>query len=233
MKKLAVMQPYIFPYIGYFQLVNAVDKFVFYDDVNYIARGWVNRNNILINGEANMFSIPLHKASQNALINEVRVKDDHRWRKKFLKKIELAYKKAPFYKSVYEIVACIMDEGFDSLSELAKESIKEISGYLKIDIVFDSSLNKYDNKLLKGQERILDICKQENATHYINPIGGSSLYSKELFSRHGIELSFIKTGDVTYEQYGNTFVPSLSIIDVMMFNSPEQIRYFLNDFELI
>jgi len=233
MKKLAIMQPYIFPYIGYFQLVNAVDKFVFYDDVDFIKQGWINRNYLLVNDNPSLFSIPVKNISSNQKIKDVEIVENKKWKKTFLRTIFYSYKKAPFFDAIYNLVESITDSGENKIGMLAISSIRKVASYLNINTEFSISAGRYENDSLTGEARVLDICQQENATHYINPIGGRSLYSKELFSRHGIELSFIKTGDVTYEQFGNTFVPSLSIIDVMMFNLPEQIRDFLNDFEFI
>lgn len=230
---LGIMQPYIFPYIGYFQLINKVDKFVIYDDVNFINKGWINRNNILVGGKANLFTIPLKGASQNLLINEIWIDNLEGFRKKFLKTIEQSYRKAPFYQSTIEVIEEVFNINLQKIAELTTKSITAICNYLGIQTTIIPSSSIYNNQDLKAQKRILDICKQENATHYINPIGGVELYDKNLFAENDIQLSFIKAKSIEYTQFKNEFVPSLSIIDLMMFCSVEQIRGFLEEFELV
>lgn len=229
---LAIMQPYIFPYIGYFQLINAVDKFVIYDDVNFIKRGWIHRNNILVNGEANMFSVPLKKPSQNSLINEVKLGDWKPWSSKFLKTVEQNYKKAPHFDSVYELVSNVLSEDCAFISDLAIRSLKQVCAYLKLSTEFVDSSTVYNNDELKSQYRILDICLKEKAGHYINPTGGRGLYDKELFAKNGILLNFIESESITYPQFKNEFRPWLSIIDVLMFNNVLTVQDNLKKFKL-
>lgn len=231
--KIAVMQPYFFPYIGYFQLINAVDKFVIYDDVNYINRGWINRNRILVNGKAHMFTVPLKEASQNRLIKDIEVSDDGIWRNKFLKTIEMNYKKAPYYDSISLIISKIILSATKSISGLIRQSLIEISQYLTIDTIVQDSSAIYSNRHLKAEERIIDICRKEGADQYINPSGGTELYSKERFEREGIELLFLKSNPIIYGQFKNEFAPWLSIIDVLMFNSKETAGRYLLAYSLI
>jgi len=230
--KLAIMQPYLFPYVGYYQLVNAADRFVVYDDVNFINRGWINRNNILINGKASLFSVPLKKASQNKLICEIQLGEDP-WRPELLKKIELAYKKAPHYNNIFPMVVDIISGGHTHIAGLALSGLTTISAYLGFTTVFVNSSSVYNNRDINAQYRILDICRQENAATYINPIGGTEIYSKELFGEAGIKLQFLRTGNVAYRQYANDFVPNLSILDLLMFNSKEEIKLVMDNYELI
>ena len=230
--RLAIMQPYIFPYIGYYQLIHAADKFVIYDDVNFINRGWINRNNLLVNGKAWLFSVPLKEASQNRLIGDIEIADAE-WGRKFLKTIEQAYKKSPFYSNVLELISSVVLKPTATISELTRNSLTAVSEYIGLSASFVNSSSIYDNQALKAQERILDICIKEKADHYINPIGGREIYSKELFDNSGIRLNFIKTGNVRYEQFKNEFVPNLSIIDVLMFNDKKDIRQMLDLYELV
>jgi hypothetical protein len=232
MKRLAIMQPYLFPYVGYFQLINAVDKFVIYDDVNYIQRGWINRNNILVNGSGHLFTIPLKDASQNRLINEIELAGSG-WESKFLKTIEQAYKKSKYFPDAFPIVYSIINNGNKSISELTRDSIFKIADYLGISTLLEPSSKKYGNNHLKGQDRILDICQREKAQHYINPIGGQEIYSRKLFEDAGIQINFLKTGSVEYKQWGSVFVPNLSMIDILMFNSKEEINKLLSNYELV
>lgn len=227
------MQPYIFPYIGYFQLINAVDKFVIYDDVNFINKGWINRNRILNNGKDSLFSIPLKEASQNKLINEIEVNWDTNWKSKFLKTLEQCYKKAPYYQEIFTIIEQTLYVDNEPISKVIENNLRLICHYLDIKTEIISSSAIYQNTHLKAQERILDICLQEKATQYINPIGGLELYDKDIFEANGIVMNFIKSNPIEYPQFKNDFVPWLSMIDVMMFNSIEKINEYLNKYELV
>jgi hypothetical protein len=231
--KVAIMQPYFLPYIGYFQLINAVDKFVIYDDVNYINRGWVNRNQVLINGKPSMITVPLKEASQNKLIKEIEVSTDEKWKVKMLRTIELSYKKAPFFSEVFLLVQTILNSDYQTIAQLNLTSIKLVCKYLAIDTTLEVSSKKYDNKDLSGQQRILDICSKEGAKHYINPIGGIELYESAYFNESNITINFLKSNPVIYNQLGNEFVPWLSILDVMMYNGREKTNSLLNNFSLV
>jgi hypothetical protein len=230
---IAVMQPYIFPYIGYYQLINAVDKFVIYDDVNYINKGWINRNNIIVNNSKYLFTIPLKEASQNKLICEVGITDGDIWKKKLLKTIELSYKKAPYFNDIYRLINSVLSSQSTHIDELARTSIVETNSYLDIQTEIINTSAIFNNTHLKGQERILDICEKLDADHYINPIGGSEIYSRELFQHAEIGLNFIQTRPIVYQQFGNEFYPHLSIIDVLMFNGKDKIMEMLNAYELV
>ncbi|MFT5214586.1 MAG: hypothetical protein ACI9WV_002317, partial [Patiriisocius sp.] len=137
--KIAIMQPYLFPYIGYFQMINAVDHFVFYDDVNFINRGWINRNRILVNGKDTFITVPLIKASQNKKINEINLFFDEKMKKKMILTIELAYKKAPYYNQVIEIIKKIVNADISNIGEYAANSIITLCNYLKIETSFSYS----------------------------------------------------------------------------------------------
>ena len=231
--KLAIMQPYFFPYLGYWQLINAVDKFVIYDDVNFIKKGFINRNNILLNNNSYLFTIPLEKVSQNKLIKDINLIFDKKSKKNFLKTIMLAYQKAPMYSQIFPLLEKIIMEETNDLTEYINFSITEIDKFLdiKTKLYLSSNINK-DNTL-HGKNKIIDICKNLQATQYINAIGGQKLYSKEDFLKNGIQLNFIKMNDIKYKQFNDKFVPNLSIIDIMMFNSKDKIKEMLNNYTLI
>lgn len=231
--RLAIMQPYFLPYIGYLQLMNAVDKFVLYDDVNYINKGWINRNRLLVNGQEYLFTIPLKDASQNKLINEIYLSDDPKWRGKLLKTFEQAYKKAPFYSTAFAVTEKIINLDAEKVSDWIAGSFGILIDYLGIQTKIVPSSSIYENTHLKGQERILNICQQVNANHYINPIGGTDLYDKSNFEQVGIQLNFLKSKPLVYSQFKNEFVPWLSIVDIMMFNDVPAIQGYLNEYELI
>lgn len=230
--KVAIMQPYVFPYIGYFQLIAAVDKFVFLDDVNFINRGWINRNRILINKSPHLFTIPLSRASQNLLIQEVTIHAEIHWKKKLLRKIEFSYKKAPYYSSIYPRLEHLFSLDYKMISSLAMDSIISVCDYLGLSKSFMCSSKLVYNKELKGVERIISICKVLEADTYINPSGASVLYEEknEAFKQNNLELKLLKLPDVSYSQYTKPFIPFLSIIDVLMFNDIKKVRTFIENY---
>ncbi|WP_428048844.1 WbqC family protein [Candidatus Avelusimicrobium caledoniensis] len=231
--KIGIMQPYFFPYLGYWQLVKLVDKYVIYDDVNYIKNGWINRNNILLNGKAHLITLPLEGASAFKPINQVNIVSDMRIKDKLLKTIEQAYKKAPFFNQVFPMIQSVVLDDSLLISKALEKQFRLIVQYLNIktQIVVSSQIEK-DNSL-KGQEKVIDICLRLGGTEYVNAIGGQTLYSVSSFQQVGVVLHFVKTHFVPYCQFKNPFVPGLSIIDVMMFNSPEEINKMLDNYELI
>lgn len=222
------MQPYLFPYIGYFQLINAVDKFIIYDDVNFINKGWINRNRILVNSIPHTFTVPLKNASQNAIIRDLKLAIDNRWKTKFIKTLELSYKKAPYFKETFDIVEDVINTKSTFLIDWHLKSLDLIKSYLEIKTNFTNSSKQYKNKNLKGQERIIDICIKERATDYINLIGGKDLYNDQSFIDKKVKLYFLESNLIMYKQFNNEFVPCLSIIDVLIFNSVLAIKDLLN-----
>ena len=232
--KIAIMQPYFFPYIGYFQLIYVADIFVIFDDVNYINRGWINRNRILLNGKDHFITLPLSKASQNKLINEIEIANEALiQQKKILEQITHSYKKTISFKEVYPIIERIILNPEKNLVKYLIYSIEQICDYLdiKFNYLLSSSISK-DNSL-KGQFKIINICNMLKVDSYINPIGGTELYDKNFFLEKNIELKFIATGSIKYTQLENDFIPFLSIIDLLMFNSKEVAKTFIKDYDLI
>lgn len=223
--KIAIMQPYIFPYIGYFQLINAVDKFVIYDNIQFTKKGWINRNRLLLNGKDEYFTLPLKSDSDFLNVNDRELSTD--WLKektKVLNKIKENYKKAPYFNEVYNLVESNFNFESFNLFDFILNALKNTLNYLfiKTEIVISSTLAI--NHSLKAEEKVIAICKELNAETYLNPIGGIELYSKEHFLNEGIKLNFIKANNCVYKQLNNEFIPFLSIIDVMMFNSKEEIK---------
>lgn len=228
------MQPYIFSYLGYFQLIKSVDTFVFYDDVNFIKRGWINRNKILINGKKSLVTFPCLKVSQNKKIREVEIDLSDKQYKKILKTISLAYQKAPNFKDIFPIVKDCLESDSKTISELAIYSIKQICDYINISTKFEISSSKYSNtKSLDKADRLIEIVKLEKGTKYINAIGGRELYTKEYFKSKNIDLQFLNPLKSEYNQFDNKFIPNLSIIDVLMFNSPEKVKKMTGNYELL
>jgi ribosomal protein S18 acetylase RimI-like enzyme len=223
--RLAIMQPYAFPYLGYFHLISLSDLFVFYDDVNYIKRGWINRNRILANGAASRFAIPVADSSQNRRINQIRTAYDSRWIDRFYKTLVGAYRRAPYFDASIDPIISVFRAHHDSISELAIASIVAIYDHIGASLRFSrSSIASPDSVGLQKADRLIAICKRLGYRHYVNASNGRALYDRESFMREGIDLSFVKSSAVQYPQFGGAFIPDLSIIDVMMFNSPAQIR---------
>lgn len=226
--KLAIMQPYLFPYLGYFQLIHAVDVFVVYDDVNFIKGGWINRNYILANGDRQLITMQLQGASPNKLINQIEVGGRH----KILQSLRHSYGKAPYFDVVYPVLEDILAQTEKNLAHFLDYQLRRICDHLGLRPKWhiSSSLDK-DNGL-RGQDKIVSICKELSATHYINVPGGKALYDKAEFAARGLQLSFIQPRAVNYRQLGSGFVPSLSIIDVMMFNDRQQCARLLEEYDL-
>ena len=232
--KTAIMQPYIFPYIGYFQLIHAVDEFVFLDNVNFIKRGWVNRNCILINDEKKLITFPCNKISQNKLIQNTEIDMTSKEYSKLIRTIKLAYRKAPYYNEVIPIIEKTLQSNFKTISELAIFSVKSVANYLQINTKFRiSSIEFNEVKNAMPSDQLIQICKALNSKKYINAIGGQKLYEKEYFYKNSVDLYFLKPEINSYKQYNKEFVGGLSIIDVLMFNDVQTIQAMLKNYSLI
>ncbi|MBK7248364.1 MAG: WbqC family protein [Flavobacteriales bacterium] len=232
--KVAIMQPYLFPYIGYFQLIHAVDRFVIYEDVNFIKQGWINRNNILNNGAASLFTVPLSNLSSHTLIKDVEV-DAHRyphWRNKFMKTLAQAYAKAPNNADTMALVDEVLRPDATHISRLASRSLVAVKERLGMETVIIPSSTTYGNTHLSGQARVLDICAKEKATTYINAQGGKELYDPRKFREHGMDLAFIAPELTPYDQGGHVFTKGLSIIDALMFLPVDRVRAMLSGYAL-
>jgi hypothetical protein len=231
--KIAIMQPYLFPYIGYFQLINAADKFAIYSHVQYIKKGWINRNKILVNNHEKLFSFSIRRGSYTDTIKQTyfspNVKTEF---SKFLIMLHFSYKKAPFFYETYNLIEEILNYDDLNVSNFILNSLRKMCGYLNIQTPI-LELDSIENASLDRSERVIILCNLMESKHYINSIGGVELYDKTFFKDNGIILNFIKTRSVEYNQFGNIFVPNLSIIDIMMFNSIDRIHEMLNNFELI
>ncbi len=232
--KIAIMQPYFLPYIGYWQLINCVNKIVIYDNVKYTKKGWINRNRLLLSEKSTYFTIPLKKGSDYLDIKDREV--SKRWkldRIKILNKINVNYKKSPNFNVVYSLVESIFFYEESNLYKFLAYSIKKISKFLdiKTTIIKSSEINiRHDLKLTR---KILAICKELNANIYVNPYGGKSLYNKGHFKDNQIDLLFLRSNKIEYDQFGKGFEPSLSIIDVLMFNNIKAVKSYLNKYQLI
>jgi hypothetical protein len=228
------MQPYFMPYIGYFQLINSVDKFVIYDNIQYTKKGWINRNRILANGKDQLITLPIKKDSD--YLNVVERELSESWDKdksKMLNVIKASYNKAPYFQETFELISKCLNNPEANLFRFIYDSIVLINDHLEIKtpIVISSTIDA--DHTLKSQDKVLSLCKEQNADIYINSIGGVELYDKETFKQNNIKLNFIKSNPIQYKQFNNEFVSWLSIIDVLMFNSKEQIKEYLNNYTLV
>ena len=226
--RVAIMQPYIFPYIGYIHLVYLSDKFVFYDDVTFIKHGWINRNNIVLSGREHRFSIPMTNLSSNVLIKDSLTFNMSSYKKKLLKQIALSYNQSSYKNSVLDYVDDVLNLSSPSISELAISSIKKFFEYVGINKDFYKSSDRFAHTIGLGRvERLVSITKELNSNTYINLKGGSSLYSKKEFANKGVNLYFIESLPFTYRQCNlkdSHFIKNLSIIDIMMNLSADEIR---------
>jgi hypothetical protein len=231
--RLGVMQPYFLPYIGYFQLIASVDQFVVYDNIKYTKKGWINRNRFLQNGKDEVFSLSLKKDSDFLDICERKLATNFDG-DKLLKKIRGAYIRAPYFEQTYPLLERVVRYSETNLFLFLLHSIMQVCAQLGITTKILTSSEVKINHQLPGQVRVLELCKALDATCYINTIGGIDLYSKKSFQERGIELQFIKSKLFDYKQFENQFIPSLSIIDVMMFNPISDIQTCLKtNYELI
>jgi len=230
--KLAIMQPYFFPYIGYWQLIHAVDKFVIYDDVNYIKGGWINRNRILINGKPVYITAPLHKASPYKRICDIVLLSSQAWRDKLVKMVEITYRKAAYFDEVFPVIEKLIRHEVINLSDYLLHQIQTLVLFMDIKTELVTTSRSYCNDHLSGQARLIEICSFERATIYINPEGGQDLYNPEDFRNSGLKLRFHVVHPLTYKQRVNGFIPYLSIIDLLMEIGPVEIKYHLDEFDL-
>lgn len=227
--KLAIMQPYLFPYLGYFQLIHAVDEFVLYDDVSYIKGGWINRNFILGPGGKQLITLALQGSSPNLPINGITIGDR---RDKMLKTIRQTYSKAPNFSDVFPLVEDVLGQQERNLARFLNYGLRRICAFLGLHPRWHLSSELKKDSTLRGQDKVLAICAEIGASHYINAPGGRALYDEHAFNSRGLELSFIQPRITPYRQYANEFVPNLSIIDVMMFNDKRQCRCLLEEYDL-
>lgn len=232
--KLAIMQPYLFPYIGYFQLMNACDHFVVYDDVQFIKSGWINRNRLLSNGQPCYFNFRLKGSSTFDKIQEKMFIDQiDRDKEKFLKSLQGMYGKAPYFAETYQLIRRIIEVDEPRVSCFVAHTLEELAAHFGMDITFHRSSDMDIPADIHGQERVLWINKHLGSAEYINVAGGMELYDKDVFRQHGLELRFLQPQLEPYPQFKNEFVPGLSIIDVMMFNPREKIVEMLGDYQLL
>lgn len=226
--KTGIMQPYFLPYIGYFQLISAVDLFIVYDNIKFTKKGWINRNRLLLNGQDSTFTLPIKNGSDSLDVRDRELATEFN-RSRLLNQIKGAYTKAPYFNSTFPLLERIVGNDENNLFRFIENSIREICEHLAIKARIKKSSEFSIDHTLKGQEKVLALCKNAHSDTYINAIGGIDLYSKEAFQSHGVKLKFIRSKPFEYKQFDHAFVPWLSIVDVMMFNSIETIQEALEN----
>ncbi|MBF0163896.1 MAG: WbqC family protein [Magnetococcales bacterium] len=217
------MQPYFFPYIGYFQLIRAVDRFIVYDTIKYTKKGWINRNRILQHGAPVWFSLPLMAGSDDLAIDARRLASDFR-PESLLNRLHGNYRRAPCFEPVYTLAEGILRHPDPNLFAFLDHGLRRVCDYLGIQTAWVVSSSVPIDHDLKAQEKVIALCRAVGTDLYVNPIGGQSLYERAAFAGQGIELRFLQSELVEYRQFDAPFVPWLSILDVMMFNSVAQIQ---------
>lgn len=234
--KLGIMQPYFIPYIGYYQLINYVDKWVVFDIVQYIRHGWINRNRILKPGEGWQYIVvPLKKHRRETLIKDVFISEKTDWKDRIFRQMEHYKKKAPYYSRVRELLEESVFTEETNISVLNTKLLKKTCKYLSINFDYSvfSEINLKIGPISHAGEWALRISEALNASEYVNPYIGSDIFNKKQFDEANIDLKFLKPNLKEYNQRRNSFESGLSIIDLMMFNSPNEIKNFLNDYSII
>ena len=230
-KTVAIMQPYFLPYMGYWQLINAADEFVVYDNIQYTKKGWINRNRFLQNGKDEIFSIPLKSDSDFLDVAEREVSPAFD-PDKLVRQLQGSYRKAPSYAENFPVIESIIRHPEKNLSAYINYSIMTLAAYLDIGTkITKSSAIQIDHKALKGQDKVIGICKALGGDEYINPIGGLDLYNRADFEDQGLKLTFLRSRALDYPAFGTTAIPHMSILDVLMFNSLAQVRSYLTSFD--
>ena len=232
--KLGVMQPYFFPYLGYFQLIDAVDVFVFYTDVNFVKQSWMNRNSILGRDGKLLFSIPLSNGKSGVKIHDVQISQKREvWEKKFMRTLEYSYRKAANYEVGYELVReCFSFQGA-SLAEFNVHSVVTLCQWMGINTKIVQSSEGYQNRERERVSRLIDICQKEGADCYVNSPGGRSLYTQEDFQQSDIKLRFLEPKLKEYPQSEQkSFVEGISIIDLVMNIRAEEVKALLSGYQI-
>jgi WbqC-like protein family len=235
-KTVGIMQPYFFPYIGYFQLISAVDRFVFFDDVQYIKRRWINRNRVLRDGQPLLVTLPLIADRHEKFISERVIVNPKQSFRSITACMENAYRRAPYFSQTMELLRSLFEYPETSIARFNISSVTAICRHIGITTEFVVSSTRNYDRTLKAEDRVIHICQREGASTYINPIGARTLelYSAETFGRFGIDLLYLETREeLSYAQTGNPFSPHLSIIDVLMFNPAERIGDLLKMYRLL
>lgn len=235
--RVAIMQPYFFPYIGYFSLIKHTNQFILFDTVQYIRHGWIDRNRVLKQNNGWLYiNVPLINKSRSTIIQELKIDNQQDWKKKIFSQLDTYKKISPYYFQVRELMEKIFEKKYDSLVKFNHDSLIAICHYLNIqpEIKIFSEMNLNIDDANEPDEWALNICKSiGNIDEYWNPIGGQSFFDKSKYIAHGIDLKFQSINITNYDQKRNIFEPGLSIVDVLMFNSVDKVDDMLNKYTLV
>lgn len=231
-RRTAIMQPYFFPYIGYYQLLHACHRFIALDDAAFIKKGWINRNRILLGGSDHMLTIPLRSASQNTPIRDTLIAPDDGWKRKLMRSLDHSYAKAHMFESIRPRLLRLIEEAEGSIAELAERSLRMVLDHVDLSRPIERASDLGVSTDLRGEERIIAICERVGTNTYINASGGRELYNEQHFHQKGMELRFMNTGAIEYDQGGTPFVPNLSMIDVLVWNTPERVRELMGNYSI-
>ena len=235
--RLAIMQPYFFPYVGYFSLLANVDRFVVFDPVQYIRHGWINRNRILNPGMCQplYITVPLVKHSRDTRIRDIRIASDQGWKERIIGQIKHYKKHAPYFNEVLSILEqsfCLATENIVELNMHCLDIVRRFLG-IDVDVIRYGEIASQIEPARKPGEWALNIAAAVGATAYVNPIGGKEIFDADQFRSHGIELVFIENHLTRYSQVGPGFVPGLSVLDALMFNGVEATCKLVDDFRIV
>jgi len=231
--KLAIMQPYAFPYLGYFQLLRAADRLVLLDDVTFIKQGWINRNRILGPHGPLRFTLPVEEAGSHRRLCDLQLTANTRWRDKLLRTIEQSYRRAAGFERAWPVVETSLRHPERRLTDWLRHSLEQVCGALAIRTPMVSAAAAHPAGTFRGMERVLEICRREGATGYLNAEGGRTLYPAGAFAARGLSLHFVEHQPRPYPQRDGPFVERLSIIDVMMFNDPAGLARLLDECRMV
>lgn len=234
--KLAINQPYFFPYLGYFSLIDNVDEFILFDTPQFIRHGWIERNQILKpTGEPLYIKVPLIKHKRETPIIDIQIRNSENWQDKIFAQL-VPYKKwAPFYFEVVNLLKEIFSFETDSITELNYHSLTKVCEYIgiKTPIKIWSKMNVEIGEVREADEWALKICKALKADTYINPKDGISFFDVKKYQKENINIQFLDFKVEEYTQLNNEFTPYMSIIDVMMFNDKKSIIEMLSNFKYL
>ncbi|MGY0392964.1 WbqC family protein [Bizionia sp. KMM 8389] len=234
--KVAIMQPYFMPYLGYLALIDHVDKFILFDTSQFIRHGWIERNKLLkLDGDTMYFKVPLVKHKRDTIIKDVCINNTLNWQQKIISQLDHYKKKAPYYKNVLAMLHQIFDEEYTSIVHLNKKALQVLCNYIGITTPISvwSEMKVEIEEVKAPDEWALQICKALKYDAYVNLPGGRSFFDAQKYEKEGISLSFLEIEPTEYKQFSNVFMPFLSIIDVLMFNGKEEVKEMLNQYKLI
>jgi len=229
--KLGIMQPYFFPYLGYFDLINCSDKWIVFDSVQHIRHGWVNRNRILHPKTGWQYiTVPLRKYKRNTIIKDIEISGDIKWRQRILGQVQHYKKRAPYFSETYKFLEQCFAARERSISRLNVSILDKVCSYVGIpfDYEYFSEMQLELGPVEAPDEWALRISEAIEAEEYVNPSGGSALFNSSKFEALGIKLTIRNIPPLEYSCRGYKFIPWLSIIDVLMWNPPNKVKYYLD-----